>query len=103
MSNRIEYHEGDYVGDYGCQFLYEVEPHISPTRTYRRACFKCGYCGNKFEAVINDVRRNCPRSCGCYRKISKAKTHVRDITGQRYGKLTAIKRLNRQAKDNTYY
>lgn len=100
---RIQYNKGDIIGDYGVEFIQEIEPHFSPTKKYRKAKFKCGFCGKIFEAVINDVKRNNIKSCGCYRKISKSKTHIKDITGEKRGLLTAIKRLDKQAPDNSYY
>lgn len=101
--SKIEYKCGDILGDYGAIFLEEIAPHVAPTRTYRKAKFKCGFYGKIFEAVINDVKRNNPKSCGCYRKISKAKTHLKDISGEKRGLLTAIQRLDKQASDNSYY
>ena len=61
---------------------------------YKKSCksvkIKC-YCGNTFYARPRDVFSNNTRSCGCYSKIKIAKRFRRDITNEKFGKLTAIK------------
>ena len=47
--------------------------------------FICGYCGKKFEDT-NPNRRFCSRDCS-------GKAGIKDVTGQVFGKLTAVERL----------
>lgn len=104
MSKRIQYKKGDLIGPYNCIFLYETEQDIQPCgKKNRRAQFLCPYCKEKeFNARIVEVNRGKTRSCGCYRVISKQQTHMKDIAGKRSGYLTAIKRLEEKAPDNSY-
>lgn len=68
MRNRIEYKEGDVVGNNGCSFIEEIEPHEAYNgRVRRKAIFKCPECGNLFESTIEAIRGNNTRSCGCSR------------------------------------
>lgn len=46
----------------------------------------------------NLLKENGTRSCGCINEGRR-----KDITGKHFGHLTAIKRLNKQAKDNAFY
>jgi hypothetical protein len=55
--------------------------------------FQCS-CGNTVEAALANAKRGHKKSCGCLR----GESHLKDITGQRFGRLTAVKRLKR--KDN---
>ena|SRR5665647_690274 len=56
---------------------------------------KCD-CGNICEVKANALLSGAIRSCGCLRSESR----IKDITGQRFGKLTAIKRTG-QKKNNS--
>lgn len=64
MPKRIDYNEGDIVGDKGCIFIRELPPHITKSYKDRRAIFLCGCKKNYFEASIYGVRKNntvCPK------------------------------------------
>lgn len=52
----------------------------------RFALFKCQYCGNEVERQIANGKR--ANSCGCFQG--------KDITGQVFGRLTAIKPTNKR-------
>lgn len=58
MPKRIDYKEGDVVGDKGCIFIKELPPHIAKSYKDRRAIFLCGCRKNYFEASIYRVRNN---------------------------------------------
>lgn len=45
-------------------------------------------CGNETKASTSDLRNGHKKSCGCRKKRPNAK----DLTGQRFGRLTVIKR-----------
>lgn len=66
MRQKIEYKLGDIIGS--CIFLKEGPIKvIGKSKTKRRtALFKCS-CGNKFEAIILQVKNGNTKSCGCFR------------------------------------
>ena len=53
-------------------------------------------CGNKAEVKANALSSGAIQSCGCLR----SECRIKDITGQRFGKLTAIKRTGKK-KNNS--
>jgi hypothetical protein len=63
MGKRIEYKDGDTLGDFGVIYLKEVETE----GRNRKAEFKCGRCGAHFIAFLQDVKTNHTSSCGCRR------------------------------------
>lgn len=61
---------------------------------------KCS-CGNECDILSSNLRKGYTQSCGCLQKEKAGeKTPIKDISGQKFGKLTAIypleKRLNGQ-------
>lgn len=60
-------------------------------------------CGNECNVVAGDLRSGRTQSCGCLHKELAAKNHMIDISGQRFGSLTAIKRLPKQHNNNCFY
>lgn len=58
---------------------------------------KCD-CGNEKECYSHNLKKGYTISCGCYRKeIRSAMTE--DLTGQKFGKLTVIKRVENRGKE----
>ena len=104
MSKNILYEPSQIIGPYGVRFLYETCRRTQPCgKQVRRAIFECPYCGKEFEATIAEVNRGNIHSCGCYRVISKLKTHAKDLAGvNNQGMLNAIKRTNKKGPDNIY-
>ena len=41
----------------------------------RFGIYKCGFCGNNFKAITNDINRGDTKSCGCYMKRRSSETH----------------------------
>lgn len=56
---------------------------------------KCD-CGNECIAVGANLRRGATKSCGCLR--DEGTTAPEDLTGKRFGRLTAVKRCERAGK-----
>lgn len=59
--------------------------------------FICPYCGKEFEAQIGHIKKGGVKSCGCQRlyglgspNYPNEKRNTRDLTNQRFGKLTAL-------------
>lgn len=48
-------------------------------------------CGNTVHARTQDLTQGNTRSCGCYKKDRIHETFAKDISGQRFGKLVAVK------------
>lgn len=89
MTKKIEYTYGEVVGNNGAIFLEEVEPiYYKSSGSKRVAKFKCGYCGNEFTTLIESIRNNKIKSCGCQRATG-AINRALDLTGQRFGRLVA--------------
>lgn len=51
---------------------------------------KCD-CGNTCEARSNKLRQGLKVSCGCYKHNHPIDTYTKDITGQKFNRLTAVK------------
>lgn len=76
---RIEYKENDVIN--GFIYLKEINPHVSPSRVFRKALFMCK-CGKSFEAIIRSIVSGKTKSCGCFidliaRKDRNASHHLR--------------------------
>jgi hypothetical protein len=71
--------------------LTAIKPIGKVVNTYKIWLFQCS-CGNATEAALSQVKRGQIKSCGCLRFKFK------NIAGQRFGNLTAIKRL--ETKNN---
>ena len=94
MAKRIEYHEGEQVGNHGITFLRDSDKYyISASgNKYRQAYFLCPYCQREFLSPIQDVKSG-KRRCGCMTSKQKAKggssTGV-DISNKQFGRLTPL-------------
>lgn len=81
----------NYIGErFGRLTVMEELPSVR--KNVRRFKCKCD-CGNETIVCFNDLVRNMTRSCGCYRKEFHEKRMLKDIAGQTFGELTAIKRV----------
>ena len=58
----------------------------------RYAICRCD-CGNTVKKSLRDLRRGATRSCGCLRSKVSSERSAEDLTGQTFGELTAIKRV----------
>ena len=75
MGKRIEYTEGQILGDYGIKYIKEVEPYIQPSnnKKIRRAEFECS-CGKHFISRIAYIKNGHTKSCGCKALEASIKT-----------------------------
>lgn len=111
MRKQKSYKHGDKIGYYQLEINREVEPYISPSgailRQYEVICPKCG---NVFVAPqyrLNATPKNknkkpikqCP-SCSRIetntRISSKGKETIKDLTGERFGKLVVLEPTNKR-------
>lgn len=77
-----KYHEGDRIGPYNILFLERT--------TKDRGKFVCPFDDNIFESNISSVGTGLTRSCGCLHSRRARENTFVDITGQKFGKLTAL-------------
>lgn len=71
--------------------LVVIAPAENKGRHTRWLC-KCD-CGNEYIALTDSLRAGTCQSCGCLRTEQariNGKTQIKDLTGQRFGKLTVI-------------
>lgn len=75
---KVEYFEGQPIGDYGCFFVCD-KIGVYYGKSLKRCCTLRCKCGREFIAVIDTVLRGATKSCGCLndmkRKIPKRTTH----------------------------
>ena len=68
--------------------LTVIKPAGTDGRNHRLWECKCD-CGETTFATTSNLRHGHKKSCGCLKRVS----HAKDITGQRFGMLTVIKRV----------
>ena len=71
---KLEFIEGDAIGDMGLSYIREDYIYREKGGLKRRKCIFMCHCGNEFSARLADVRRNKRTSCGC-KKGNKPKLH----------------------------
>jgi len=72
--SRIEYKHGESLGEHGCIFLREISPVVyGKGGPRRRAEFSCP-CGNLFSCLIDSVKYNRTKSCGCLNDAARINT-----------------------------
>lgn len=63
---KIEYVEGQVVGNNNIVFIKEVKPYNNPSgQKIRRAKFRC-HCNNEFKSTITKIKTNYTKGCGCF-------------------------------------
>lgn len=69
-------------------------PHIQPNGA-KVTMWKCKCdCGNIKSIRATSLRNGSTISCGCYNKEKVSQVNSKDLTGQKFGRLTVIKRDN---------
>lgn len=97
MPKIYKYESGDLIGPHNIKFIKEVEPKIKPSgRKERKGLFICPHCGSYFECYIYNIRSGKTQSCGCYQKQVVSERSQKDISGQRFGKLVALRPTNQR-------
>jgi hypothetical protein len=92
QSKRRKYVEGNVIGDNNVFFkqrLYDGN-----------GIFICPLCGKEFTGNISCVGRGLIKSCGCLHDITSKNNTFKDLTGQKFGKLTAKYCLPYSTPDN---
>lgn len=89
---RIKYIEGNVIGDNNVFFKQRLDKN--------NGVFICPLCGKEFTGSISGVGRDLIKSCGCLHNISSRNNTFKDLTGQKFGKLTAQYCLPYSTADN---
>ena len=77
--------------------LYRTEDHVSKNGN-KRVVWHCKCdCGNELDVLGLNLTRNHTTSCGCARNDGRKKL-TRDITGERFGHLVAIRRIENSSR-----
>ena len=63
---------------------------------------KCD-CGNIVYVSTRKLKSGQIKSCGCFRKIVSAERNIKDLTGQRFGKLVVLKRNGSSKEQRTLW
>lgn len=75
--------------------IERAEDRISKSGKHRIMwCCKCS-CGNEIITSSGNLREGRTQSCGCLAREITSQKCSKDITGQKFGKLTAIKRVSK--------
>ena len=68
-----------------------------------RTCWLCECdCGNRIEVTTKDLKEGKVKSCGCLKKI-KPYGNWKDLTGQRFGRLTVLSATNKRDYKGSIY
>lgn len=89
---RIKYIEGNVIGDNNVFFKQRLDKN--------NGVFICPLCGKEFTGSISGVGRGLIKSCGCLHDIASRNNTFKDLTGQKFGKLTAQYCLPYSTADN---
>lgn len=77
---RIKYVEGNVIGDNNVFFKQRLDSE--------NGIFICPLCGKEFAGSISGVGKGLIKSCGCLHDAAARNNTFKDLTGQKFGKLT---------------
>jgi hypothetical protein len=73
--------------------IYRVKNYKSPSgRLIVKWLCKCD-CGNKISVLSDSLLSGHTQSCGCYKREKISEIKLKNLTGERFGKLTVINRV----------
>ena len=80
--------------------IKEADKYISPQglKFVQWLC-KCD-CGNDTIVLATNLKKGTTKSCGCYNIEQAKKRLFKDLTGQKFGRLTAIKPIENRTNSN---
>lgn len=77
----------------GQQFGRLTVSHVLGERKDRQQVWRCRCeCGIYIDLVTSRLTSGNTKSCGCYRREWASQTNLKDLTGQRFGRLTVVAR-----------
>lgn len=95
--NKIRTCTGTLIEDLtGKTYNYITVISLTDKKTKKRGGWiwkcKCNLCGKEFESTSANIKSGTKKSCGCLKYAEKEK-FVKDISGQKFGKLTVIEKM----------
>lgn len=90
ITYQLNFQKGDLVGPNKHIFIKEIEKK----NNMRYGLFKCSFCNSLFENSLSKINTGAIKSCGCQQR------KIKDITGQRFGKLVAIEPTDKRMIDH---
>lgn len=94
-------HARDLTGKkFGWLTVLGRAPTNSPNRSDPWWWCRCE-CGNITKVMANRLTADLTKSCGCYQRKRVAETWTTDLTGQRFGKLVALKDSGKRDSDRS--
>lgn len=93
---------GKFIDITGQKFNRLTVVSRAENNKYKNATWNCICdCGNTLIVISRDLRGSHTKSCGCIQK-EKAKLTSKDITGQKFGRLTVISRSGTKNRKATW-
>ncbi len=89
---RIKYVEGSVIGTNNVFFKQRLDSN--------NGIFVCPICGKEFKGDISGVGKGLIKSCGCLLNMTARNKTFKDLTGQKFGKLTVQYCLPYSTVDN---
>ena len=81
--------------------IKEADKYISPQGLkFAQWLCKCD-CGNDTIVLATNLKKGTTKSCGCYNIEQAKKRLFKDLTGQKFGRLTAIKPVENNTNSNS--
>lgn len=87
---KLKYHPGDKIGPLNIILKERDSSNI------KKGIFVCPYCGKEFLASIGNIKTGNTKSCGCSTGAIISDKLNKDISGQRFGNLIAVKSLKKK-------
>ena len=92
----------------GLNLLNETYGYLTVIEKISDRMWKClCACGNTITTTTGALRSGNTKSCGCYQKKRATEANLHDLTGQKFWKLTVLRRIskeeNNRNKRQTYY
>ena len=98
-----KYSPGDLVGPNKIKFLGYTKKDSSDSWLGK---FQCPHCPNVFETRVSRVSSGeGHKDCGCqeaHRRKNNGKKNIKDLSGEKFGRLTALSRTEKKACNGTY-
>lgn len=93
---------GKFINEIGNRYGYLTVIGIGePDKVNKKVRWKCRCdCGKIVDVVSSTLRRGSTVSCGCQSQEINSQKHQKDLTGQIFGKLTALYYTGKKDADN---
>lgn len=90
------------INEIGNQYEYLTVLERDKTQKGVKWLCQCK-CGNTVSVRGTDLRAGKVKSCGCYKSEQTSKRSIKDLTNQRFGKLTVLYRVGSNARQSSIW